>query len=191
MSTKAGEAQFAGDEAARQRFQREAEAAAAVAHPNVVSIYQIGVLPQSQTSFFVMQFIEGEQIKTLLNDAAKSERKAMCVEIGKSVGKLHRHGIIHGDLTTSNMILSTDRRIFFVDFGLGERNVEIESMGVDMHLMRRALQSTHFRFSEECFKSVFQGYSEIVGADVARQVLEKMIAIRKRGRYASERREKQ
>lgn len=144
-----------------------------------------------QNATVVMQFILGKQVKIFLNEAAKAERADVCVQIGKSIGKLHKHGIIHGDLTTSNIILSPERKIFFVDFGLGERNMELEAMGVDMHLMRRALQSTHFRFSEECFKAVFQGYRDVVGANVARTVLEKMVEIRKRGRYVSERREEQ
>jgi len=144
-----------------------------------------------RNAIIVMQFIVGKQVKTILNEAAKTEREEVCVKIGKSIGRLHKHGVIHGDLTTSNMILTPKRKIFFVDFGLGEKNPELEAMGVDMHLMRRALQSTHFRFSEECFKAVFQGYSDEVGANVAKNVSEKMVEIRKRGRYVSERREEQ
>ena len=52
------------------------------------------------------------------------------------------------------MILNPEGKIFFVDFGLGEKNMELEAKGVDLHLLKRALQSTHYQFWEECFKSV-------------------------------------
>lgn len=142
-----------------------------------------------KNSMIVMQFIDGKQIKACLNETSNADRKKICLQIGKSVGKLHKRNIIHGDLTTSNMIMSPEGRIFFIDFGLGERNVELEAKGVDLHLMRRALESTHFRFSEECFGNVFAGYRGIVGAELAGAILRKMMDIRKRGRYVAERRE--
>ena len=52
------------------------------------------------------------------------------------------------------MILTPEGKIFFVDFGLGEKNIEVEAQGVDLHLLKRALQSTHFEFWEECFQTV-------------------------------------
>jgi TP53 regulating kinase-like protein len=135
----------------------------------------------------VMEFIEGEQVKLRLNKTSKVERKNLCFRIGESVGKLHREGLIHGDLTTSNMILSTDGKIFFVDFGLGEKNIELEAKGVDLHLLKRALQSTHYLFWEECFQAVFSGYSSVLGEDLAEKVYEKISEIEKRGRYVEER----
>ena len=86
------------------------------------------------------------------------------------------------------MILTSSGNVVFVDFGLGERTVELELQGVDLHLMKRAFQSTHFRFAEECFNSVIEGYAEVVGHKTAEKVLEKISEIEKRGRYISERR---
>jgi len=80
-------------------------------------IYQVNV----PDATIIMEYIEGKQIKQHLNKASKQERKKLCVKIGELVGKLHREGLIHGDLTTSNMILSSENKIFFVDFGLGEK----------------------------------------------------------------------
>jgi len=136
----------------------------------------------------IMEFIEGKQIKQLLNEISKDKREKLCMEIGELVGKLHNYGIIHGDLTTSNMILTSEGKIFFVDFGLGEKTKELEARGVDLHLLKRALQSTHFGFADECFKAVIEGYSRIVGADAAKRVLDKVREIERRGRYVAERR---
>jgi TP53 regulating kinase-like protein len=136
----------------------------------------------------IMEFIEGIQVKQLLNKATKSKREKICTKIGELIGKLHEKGIIHGDLTTSNMILNPDGKIYFVDFGLGEKTSELEAMGVDLHLMKRALQSTHFRFTEECFNAVINGYSKVLGNKTAKNVLDKVSEIERRGRYVAERR---
>jgi TP53 regulating kinase-like protein len=137
----------------------------------------------------VMEFVEGEQVKQLLNKASKTQRHDVCVKIGESIARLHKHGLIHGDLTTSNMILSREGRVFFVDFGLGEKNAELEAKGVDLHLMKRALQSTHYTFWEECLQSVLCGYTSILGVEVAEKVYEKIREIERRGRYVEERKQ--
>ena len=136
-----------------------------------------------------MEFVEGKQVKQLLGSVSKEERQELCVEIGKLIGRLHGHGVIHGDLTTSNMILNAEGKIFLVDFGLGEKNIELEARGVDLHLMKRALQSTHYQFSEECFESVMKGYTAVLGAEETGKVLGKIREIERRGRYVAERRE--
>jgi len=136
-----------------------------------------------------MEFVEGKQVKQLLGSISKEERQELCVEIGKLIGRLHGHGVIHGDLTTSNMILNAEGKIFLVDFGLGEKNIELEARGVDLHLMKRALQSTHYQFSEECFESVMKGYTAVLGAEETEKVLGKIREIERRGRYVAERRE--
>ncbi|MCK4483145.1 Kae1-associated serine/threonine protein kinase, partial [Candidatus Bathyarchaeota archaeon] len=78
-------------------------------------------------------------------------------------------------------------KIFFVDFGLGEKSKELEARGVDLHLMKRALQSTHFRFVEECFNAVIEGYSKVLGSETGKNVLDKIREIERRGRYIAER----
>jgi TP53 regulating kinase-like protein len=137
----------------------------------------------------IMEFIEGKQVKQLLSGISRSARQGLCLKIGELVGRLHGHGIVHGDLTTSNMILNPDRKIFFVDFGLGEKTAELEARGVDLHLMKRALQSTHFRFAEECFEAVIRGYSKVLGVENAKSVLDNIREIERRGRYVVERKE--
>jgi TP53 regulating kinase-like protein len=134
-----------------------------------------------------MAFVEGKQVKQVLTDVSRKERRELCVKIGRLIGKLHRHGVIHGDLTTSNMILNAEGKIFLVDFGLGEKNKELEARGVDLHLMKRALQSTHYRFAEECFKHVLKGYSAVLGREEAEKVFGKIREIERRGRYVDER----
>ncbi len=140
-----------------------------------------------KNAIIIMEFIEGKQVKQLLGEVAKSKRQSLCLKIGELIGRLHEYGIIHGDLTTSNMILDSEGKIFFVDFGLGEKSKELEARGVDLHLMKRALQSTHFRFTEECFDAVITGYSKVLGAEAVKNILDKIKEIERRGRYVAER----
>ncbi len=148
-------------------------------------IYMVNV-PEATIT---MQHIEGDQIKQIINKLSEDRRRELCVEIGKLIGKLHRQGLIHGDLTTSNMILNPTGKIFFVDFGLGEKNIEVEAQGVDLHLMKRALQSTHYPFWEDCFRNVVCGYSSVLGVEAAEKVYEKIREIERRGRYVEERKQ--
>jgi len=141
-----------------------------------------------KNSTIVMEYIEGKQLKQLLSQVSEGDRQNLCRKVGELIGKLHNYGIVHGDLTTSNMIQNSDGKIFFVDFGLGEKTRELEAMGVDLHLMKRALQSTHYRFAEGCFKNVIEGYSSVLDAETVRNVLDKIREIEKRGRYVAGRR---
>ena len=135
----------------------------------------------------IMEFVEGKQVKQILNEMSREERISLCRQIGRLVGRLHKNGIIHGDLTTSNMILTPYGNIVLIDFGLSEQSMEVEARGVDLHLMKRALASTHYRHAEECFDVIMRGYEEIMGGEVTEAVLNKIREIEKRGRYVAER----
>ncbi len=145
-------------------------------------------LVDAKNATVIMEYIEGEQVKQLLAKVSENTRQKLCFNIGKLIGKLHKNGIIHGDLTTSNMIQTPEGKIFFVDFGLGEKTKELETRGVDLHLMKRALQSTHFQFVEKCFDAIIEGYASVLEASEVKNVLDKIREIEKRGRYITERR---
>ncbi len=136
-----------------------------------------------------MEFVEGKQVKQMLDNISARERQDLCVKIGKLIGKLHKHRVVHGDLTTSNMILNREGKIFLVDFGLGEKNMELEARGVDLHLMKRGLQSTHYGVAGECFRAVMEGYSGVCGEKETEKVIEKIHEIERRGRYVDERKQ--
>jgi len=127
-----------------------------------------------------MGYIDGDRIKDILNDLPEGERHRICKKIGVSIAKFHNNDIIHGDITTSNMILSDDK-IHFIDFGLGEKSTEIETKGVDLHVLMEAIESTHSKYSN-CFDYVLEGYKEELKQD-ANLVIRKIEEIVKRGRY--------
>ena len=130
-----------------------------------------------------MEFIDGTRVKELLNEFS-SDHSKICERIGEIIGTLHENKIIHGDLTTSNMIFQPEtQKIYLIDFGLAEYSSTVESRGVDLHLIHRALQSTHFQIIDTCFEAITRGYSKILGRDKAEEVLNRLAEIEKRGRY--------
>ena len=140
-----------------------------------------------KSTTITMQYVEGSRIKDLLDFLSSNERLRLCSQIGLLIGRLHRNRIIHGDLTTSNMIISETGKLFFIDFGLSEHSEELEKRGVDLLLMKRALYSTHYSFAFECFKAVTEGYAMEIGEEACKNVVERVNKIAKRGRYVPKR----
>src|SRR3989338_3681607 len=125
-----------------------------------------------------MDFIPGPKIKEVLS---KSNLKALAQEMGEQVGKLHSAGIVHGDLTTSNMILSNiNHKIYLFDFGLSFFSDKTEDFAVDLFLFERTLASTHYDLSQELFELVLKGYKKTYAN--ASLVLERLESVRGRGR---------
>ena len=129
-----------------------------------------------------MEFIEGDRLKELLESVPVEERLRLCREVGRQVGKLHDAGIVHGDLTTSNMILR-EGKVYLIDFGLADFDPTLEARGVDLHLLKRAMESTHYTWFEEGFEAVLEGYAEVRGEKAREDIEEKLEEIESRGRY--------
>jgi len=138
-------------------------------------IYDIDV----QEAEMVLEEIEGERVKDALLKVDDEEADRICEEIGRLVALMHRSGMTHGDLTTSNMILR-DGKIWFIDFSLGGRNAELEDMGVDLHLLKEAFQSAHSERAHK-FDVVLRSYSKHYPE--AKRVVAKIKDIEERGRY--------
>lgn len=143
---------------------------------SVPIIYDINLFD----GIITMEYIDGKKIKELISFFDEKKREYICKKIGENIAKLHLNDIIHGDLTTSNMILSDDR-IYFIDFGLGFISSELEDKGVDLHVLMEAFNSTHSEYSD-CFTNVLKGYSNIMGKK-SEEVKKKIDEIIKRGRY--------
>jgi TP53 regulating kinase-like protein len=133
----------------------------------------------------VMEYVAGPRVKELLTRLPRPERHRLCRRIGGVIGQLHGAGIIHGDLTTSNMILRPTDRIVFIDFGLAEYSAEVEKRGVDIHLMKRALESTHYSHAKACLTAILAGYAREVSTAQAKDVVTRVREIGRRGRYTS------
>lgn len=124
-----------------------------------------------------MEFLEGKKLSENLDNLENAEE--ICIEIGKNIAKLHDADIIHGDLTTSNMILK-DKKIYFIDFGLGFESKKIEDKAVDMHLIKQALEAKHFKHYERFFQAILEGYKISKHHEAT---INRLKAVEKRGRY--------
>lgn len=82
-------------------------------------------------------------------------------------------------------MLLSNSKVYFIDFGLGDYSVAVEDQGVDLHLMRRALQSTHYSYAEAGFAAVLEGYKKATSK--SEEVIERLYEIERRGRYHRER----
>jgi len=125
----------------------------------------------------VMDFVPGEKLRDLLPMARDSG--VLAQEIGKRVGQLHRGNIIHGDLTTSNMIYN-DLGLHFIDFGLSSFSEKVEDKAVDLFLLDRSLESKHYHLYPDIFEQVLEGYKE--NYPEYKEVLQRFEQVKRRGR---------
>jgi Kae1-associated kinase Bud32 len=128
----------------------------------------------------IMEYIDGERLKEFLTKANKTSIEKACFDVGEMIGKLHTSGIVHGDLTTSNMILKNGQ-VYLIDFGLGKFSKRIEDQGIDINLLFEALKSAHFKVLNVCWENILKGYRQEYKN--AEQVLKKVKEIEARARY--------
>lgn len=123
-----------------------------------------------------MEYIDGPRVKDILG---KNNFREICAKLSQSIAALHKAEIIHGDLTTSNLLLK-DGKIYFIDFGLGFFSKKPEDMAVDLHTLFEALESTHSEIADEAIALILSEYEKSGGKKEAILRLEKL---KSRGRY--------
>ena len=113
---------LAHDDHARKRFAREAESTAAVSHPNVINIYQVGELPKSGTSYFVMQHVDGPTLEEEFSGGTpvpESRARRIIGEIASALAAAHSRGVVHRDIKPSNIMLDRETdHVIVLDFGI-------------------------------------------------------------------------
>ena len=137
-----------------------------VSAPNVIDTGEFSIR---------MEYINGKTVRDSINDGNCEEVSFL---IAESAAKLHNAGIIHGDLTTSNMIFRGV--VYIIDFGLGFRSQKVEDKATDLYLLKEALESTHFSISRKAWKTILKVY-RVKSKDGAK-VLTALEKIEKRSR---------
>jgi len=127
----------------------------------------------------IMQEIPGKPV----HDLSESKIIELSKDMGKLVGILHKNGIMHGDLTTSNFILFK-KTIFVIDFGLSQITIKPEDHAVDLRLIKEILNSAHARIMLSSWKNFLNGYKSIVGQAYYSKITKLVSDIESRGRYA-------
>ena len=123
----------------------------------------------------IMEFIHGKTLREALDE----KNIGLCTEVGKIVGKMHSQNLIHGDITTSNIILD-GKGLVFLDFGLGFTSSKQEDKAVDLLNLRKTLQATHSLFFEKCWKKIVNGYLQVYPK---KDVIAQIERVERRARY--------
>jgi len=136
-------------------------------------------------ALLVMEFLEGRRLKTILLEAGLTRERvvALASEFGRSIAKLHAAGIMHGDLTTSNVVVKGPD-LSLIDFGLAIHSQRLEDQAVDLRLIKETLTGAHNAVSKPFMQSLLSGYSSVLGEKRAEAATKKLSEIERRGRYA-------
>jgi TP53 regulating kinase and related kinases len=152
------------------------------------------ILTDEITKSLELQYIPGKRLSDYLSKLPNYI--TICKQIGKYIALLHNAGIIHGDLTTSNMILSNktqsskkypsleSNKVYFIDFGLGFHSDRVEDKAVDLHLIKEAFEARHHTIHEEAFNSVIESYEK--HSNNPKEILTRLEKVEKRGRYKAQ-----
>jgi serine/threonine protein kinase len=142
-----------GSQVMRERFLREARAAAALRHPNVASVYQFGTSPDGSRCYYAMELVEGETLGARVRrDGPLNAKEALeiAIQITRALMAAAAHDLIHRDLKPGNIMLTTESEVKVIDFGLAKA---ITDAGGEMDLTRGEFVGTPSFASPEQFGS--------------------------------------
>ena len=125
-----------------------------------------------------IEYLKGDKLSQSLNSYPEKKQFKIMEKLGHQITKLHENDLIHGDLTTSNIIL-VKTKIFLIDFGLSFISPKIEDKAVDIYLIKQALEAKHFQNHEKLFTKFLHGYSP----REKEKILQRLGTVEKRGRY--------
>lgn len=126
----------------------------------------------------LMEEIKGDLVKDIINED-------LAYEIGENIAKFHNLNIIHGDITSSNMMVNDKNQLVFIDFGLGRYSDLFEDKAVDLLVLKKSLQSIEYNTAIKIFDNVLEGYADEYKDDSLNreQIIKKINEIESRGRY--------
>src|SRR6266536_6190250 len=142
-----------GSEAVRERFLREARAAAALRHPNVAAVFQFGASPDGTHCYYAMELVEGKTLGARVRrDGPLNAKEALeiAIQITRALMAAAAHDLIHRDLKPGNIMLTTESEVKVIDFGLAKA---ITDAGGEMDLTRGEFVGTPSFVSPEQFGS--------------------------------------
>jgi len=112
---------YAEDEDFVRRFRREAQAAASLSHPNIVSIYDVGEEEENSLYYIVMEYIQGKTLKDLIRQQGRlspPHAVGIAIQICEALIHAHANHIIHRDIKPQNILITDDGRVKVTDFGI-------------------------------------------------------------------------
>ncbi|MDG6987634.1 MAG: Kae1-associated serine/threonine protein kinase [Nitrososphaerota archaeon] len=169
------------EEIRRRRTVHEAEMIRHAKRAGVASPYLYHLdLPAST---LVMEYVGGEMLRDLAGRMGEEDAEEPFFKFGEGVARLHTAGLMHGDLTTAN-VMSRRGGLVFLDFGLAYRTSRLEDHAVDLRLIKETLVGAHPGISRVALDALFRGYEAQSGTARFRKVRGQLRNIERRGRYA-------
>ena len=149
--------QFGSDPGFAARFKAEARSAAALNHPNIVSVYDYGT--EGDTQFIVMQLVDGSDLATRLRDSgpmAPADAARLAAEIASALATAHRRGIVHRDVKPGNILITDAGEVKVADFGIARAMSE-----ASMTVTGTTLGSVHYFSPEQARGDEVTGASDV------------------------------
>ncbi len=165
----------------RQRTAREAQMIHEAKSSGVRTPYLY--LVDINRALIVMEWVRGTRLKEAVSTLSPGVLRNVFRELGREVARLHRAEIMHGDLTTANVLLHDDE-LTLIDFGLALHSARLEDHAVDLRLVKETLTGAHSDLASVCFDALLEGYGGEVGEERLHAVKRQVASIERRGRYA-------
>lgn len=140
-------------------------------------IYDVDIHDKNIT----MEYIKGNTVKDIIDDLSYNKRKELSFKIGEYISLMHEMDIIHGDLTTSNMIINKNGDLVFIDFGLSYYSNLLEDKADDLLVLKKSIKSVDYNVSLETFNWILDAYLE--NSSNPLEFRNKIDEIEHRGRY--------
>lgn len=165
----------------RQRTLHEAEMISRAKGAGVKAPFLYFVDPGGAT--LVEEYIQGRRLKEAVESEDERTSIAHFEQLGASVARLHRAGLMHGDVTTANVIIR-DGALVFIDFGLSIHSSRLEDHAVDLRLIKETLTGAHSGVAKVAVEALLRGYGSVTGPARLKAVSRQLGQIERRGRYA-------
>jgi Kae1-associated kinase Bud32 len=133
----------------------------------------------------VMELVDGPRLKDVLD----KKNLGLCRQVGEGIAVMHENGLIHGDLTTSNVMVRVQEKegsgksgkdLYFIDFGLGKHSKKLEDKAVDLLVFKKTFEATHVELMPRGWELILEGYLAKAGQ---KEVLAQMKKVEERVRY--------
>ncbi|MBM3230545.1 Kae1-associated serine/threonine protein kinase [Candidatus Pacearchaeota archaeon] len=140
-------------------------------------------LKQQTETTLLLEEVKGKKLADTLDKA--TNKQTLVKQLGTLIAQLHNAHLIHGDLTTSNIMIhekkkDTKTNLVLIDFGLGYESARAEDKATDLHVFKEALEAKHYQDATKLWTAFLTSYTKTIKDT---RVLERLTAVEKRGRY--------
>ncbi len=168
VAVKVLKTEFAEDKTFVTKFRAEAQSAANLEHPNIVSIYDVG--SEGALYYIVMEYVEGITLKTYISKKGQltyNEALSIAIQVGRGIESAHNKGIVHRDIKPQNIIISKEGNVKVMDFGIARaassNTISAELMGSVHYASPEQARSGYVTFTSDIYSLGIVMYEMVTG----------------------------